>query len=142
VTGCQQHRVDCLTVQQTASRLGSKLDRGGVRIHRCAMWTWFGERVIHVGSGKDPISLGERVCTQPVRIAGSVEALVMPCCDLADLLECADTSEHAIGEVRMQPNPFGLRQSQRTGLVPHRVRHAETTQIMDQAGTPDQPGVR
>jgi len=48
---------------------------------------------------------------------------------------------HALGEIRVEADPFGLSVAEPAWLVPDRVRYAQSAEIMHQPGPADQfPG--
>ncbi len=94
------------------------LQRGTVR-------TWLGHGVIGVGRSQQPVGRRERGRRQASRVARAVQPLVVPCGDLPAGAEHADAGQHAIGQVRVQPDALGLGLGEGSWLVPDRVGDSE-----------------
>jgi hypothetical protein len=113
----------------------------GVAIERCPMRAGLAQRVVHVGRGQQPRRHRERVPRQPVRIAASVESLVMLRRARHDRRQRRDPGEHPTREVRVGPRPFLLRERPRPGRVPDRAGHPDHADIVDRTRAPQVRGV-
>jgi len=91
-------------------------------------------RLVGVGGCDDPRGPRDRVGREAARVAGAVEALALLDGDAAERGERLGLVEHALGHVGMHAHALPLAGAERAGLVPDRVRHAEATEVVHEAG--------
>ena len=99
-------------------------------------------RLVGVGGAEDPPTLGHGRAGQPARIAGAVEPLAELHGDGAQRRQRLGLAKHPLSQVGVQSHPFPFARTERTALVPDRVRHAEPAQTVHQAGAPDRADLR
>ena len=77
----------------------------------------------------------DRAAGQASRIAAAVESLAVLHRDPCEWCERRRLLQHPLGEVRVHAYSLPFAGAERAPLVPDRVRHAETTEVVDQSGS-------
>src|SRR5215210_5844853 len=98
------------------------------------MGAWLAHRLVGVSGGDHPRGARDRVARETARVAGAVKALPVLDGDAAERREGFGLVEHALGDVGMHAHALPLAGTERAGLVPDRVRHAEAAEAVHEAG--------
>ena len=88
------------------------------------------------GPGSGAYRRPRRAVNANARVARAVQPLMVPGGDLAAAAERAHPGQHAVRQVGVQADPFGLGFRQRAWLVPDRVGDAQPAEVMDERRAP------
>jgi len=118
-------RRPALTSERSSAAACSGGELGPVR-------TRLAHRLVGVGRGQDARRTGDRPARFALRIAGAVESLAVLRRDRAEGREQPRRAQHALREVRVQPDALALARAQRSALVPDGVGHAEAAEVVNE----------
>ena len=91
-------------------------------------------RPVAVGGGEDAGRLVERRSARAAVVAGAVEPFMVRSGQEPDRRKRGRVCERALREVRMEPDALPLAESQRAGLLPDRIGHADAAEVMCERG--------
>ena len=135
VPGRLEHGVHGRAVQAAGPDLGPQFRRRFLGRAGRAVRPGLTHRGVRVGRPEHPGRPGDRAAGQAARVPAAVQPLTDLHCDLAERRQRRRLVQHALGQVRVQPDPFPLARAQRPGPVPDRVRHAQPAEPVYEPGS-------
>jgi hypothetical protein len=141
MAGGREHGVDRVAVEAPDAHLGSQVVRGLGRRARGPVGARLELRVVRVRRCQDPRPRPEGVGRLAARVARAVAALVVLRREGAERRERGRRRQHALRDVGVEPHALPLRRRQRPLLVPDAVRDAQTAEVVDEGGAPQEDGL-
>src|SRR4051812_41267053 len=102
-----------------------------------AMRPVFEHGMVHVGGFEVPAEQRDRHAADSSGIPTASTALVGRGCDRRQLAELSCPTQNTVGVVGVKLDTLHFAVSQRSALVPDAVRHAITSDVVDQSGAPE-----
>ena len=115
--------------------VGLELLRGVLSAERWTVRTRLAHRPVRVDGSEDSCLSRDRRARETLRVARAVESLTVLDGDLRERRERRRLMEHPLGQIGVQSDPLPLADAQRARLVPDRVRHAESPEIVHEPGS-------
>ena len=112
---------------------GVALGASRARYGRGWVIAWYASAAASSRAGVD-----EHGAADPAVVAGAVHALVVRRREQPDPSQRFGPVEDPLHVVDVQPHAFAVGGGERSGLVPHRARHAEAADVVDERGAADE----
>jgi hypothetical protein len=134
ITGRFEHRVYGRAVQAPGPDLGPQLHHGRLGGPGRAVRPGLAHRGVRVRGAEHPGEPGDRAAGQPPRIPAAVQPLAVLHRDLPQRRQRGRLVQHALGQVRVHPDPLPVARAERPGPVPDRVRDPEAAEPVHEPG--------